>query len=172
MSARLPWLPPPRYYTEHMSIGQTWQTASTSLDATLALAGRIGSRLRGGEIIELVSDLGGGKTAFVRGLAAGMGSRDPVRSPSFTLSHQYKAGKLTLHHFDFYRLAEPGIMSRELAEVLEDPEVVVAVEWGGIVEDVLPDERLTINIKVTGEDQRAIEFSYPENLNYLFPSNT
>jgi tRNA threonylcarbamoyladenosine biosynthesis protein TsaE len=101
-----------------------------------------------------------------------MGSRDPVRSPSFTLSHQYKAGKLTLHHFDFYRLKEPGIMSRELTEVLEDPQAVVAVEWADIVEDGLPEDRLTINIKVTGEDKREFEFNYPKNLGYLFPINT
>jgi tRNA threonylcarbamoyladenosine biosynthesis protein TsaE len=133
---------------------------------------RIGHELRGGETIELVSDLGGGKTAFVRGLAKGMGSEDPVRSPSFTLSNQYKAGKLTLYHFDFYRLDEPGIMEPELAEILKDPHAVAVIEWGGITEAVLPPGRLTIRIKPTGEITRQFNFSCPNNLKYLAPINT
>jgi len=128
--------------------------------------------MRGGEVIELVSDLGGGKTTFVRGLAAGLGSGDAVRSPSFTLSNQYKSGKLTLYHFDFYRLFEPGIMRDELTEVLADPEAAVVIEWGKIIEDVLPAERLTIRIKVTGKTGRQFTFSYPDRLKYLIPKNT
>lgn len=127
----------------------------------------MGSRLRGGEVIELVSDLGGGKTTFVRGLARGIGSQDPVRSPSFTLSNEYRADDLILHHFDFYRLEEPGIMREELSEVLQDPKAVVAVEWGNIVQDVLPAERLTIKIKATGPDNRKLVFEYPGQLEYL-----
>jgi tRNA threonylcarbamoyladenosine biosynthesis protein TsaE len=128
--------------------------------------------MRGGEVVELISDLGGGKTAFVRGLAVGMGSRDAARSPSFTLSNQYRAGQLTLHHFDFYRLSEPGIMKDELAELLADRQAVVAVEWAGIVDDVLPPARLTIRIAATAETERKFIFEYPESLRYLIPTNT
>lgn len=128
--------------------------------------------MKGGEMVELVSDLGGGKTAFVRGLAKGIGSKDPVSSPSFTLSNEYDAGKLRLYHFDFYRLTEPGIMRDELAECLADPEAVVAVEWADIVEDVLPTERLTIKIESTGDMSRALTFTYPAKLAYLLPNNT
>jgi len=155
-----------------MSTDQIWQTESTSLDDSLALAGQIGRRLQGGEVIELVSDLGGGKTTFVRGLAAGMDSTDQVRSPSFTLSNQYRAGDLILHHFDFYRLTEPGILRDELAELLDDPAAVVAVEWADIVETVLPTKRLTIKISATGDNTRHLEFIYPETLSYLFSINT
>ena len=151
---------------------QIWQTESSSLDDSLALAGQIGRKLRGGEVIELISDLGGGKTAFVRGLAAGMGSADQVHSPSFTLSNQYRAGHKTLYHFDFYRLSEPGIMRDELAELLDDPSAVVAVEWADIVEDVLPVDRVTVKIKATDENERHFEFSCSEKLQYLFPINT
>ena len=150
----------------------TWQTESTSLDATLALAAAIGSRLRGGEVVELVSDLGGGKTAFVRGLAQGMGSADLVHSPSFTLSNQYQSGSLTLYHFDFYRLNQAGIMRDELIEVLSDPGAVVAVEWANIVDDVLPAQHITVNIQSTGETKRQFSFEYPSSFNYLFPTNT
>lgn len=155
-----------------MSIAKTWQTESISLDDTLKLAGAVGRKLHGGEVIELVSDLGGGKTAFVRGLAKGMGSTDKVHSPSFTLSNQYKANGLTLYHFDFYRLDEPGIMRDELTEIISDPTAVVAVEWADIIEDVLPAQRLTIRIKTTGENSRHFVFHYSDNLQYLTPANT
>ncbi len=138
----------------------------------MALAAGIGSKLRGGEVIELVSDLGGGKTAFVRGLAKGLGSLDQVRSPSFTISNQYRANTLTLYHFDFYRLSEPGIMRQELNEIIEDPQAVVAVEWAEIVESVLPTDRLTVSIKATGENSREFSIEYPEKLSYLLPANT
>jgi tRNA threonylcarbamoyladenosine biosynthesis protein TsaE len=150
----------------------TWQTVSTSLESTAKLAESLGSRLRGGEVIELVSDLGGGKTTFVRSLTEGMGSVDKVTSPSFTISREYKAGDLTLYHFDFYRLNDPGIVANELAEVVHDPKAVVAVEWADIVEDVLPTDKLTIHIKTTGEFTREFTCTYPEKLQYLIPKDT
>lgn len=128
--------------------------------------------MRGGEVIELISDLGGGKTTFARGLAHGMGSKDNVHSPSFTLNNQYQADKLTLYHFDFYRLFEPGIMRDELAESLADPEAVVVVEWGKIVEDVLPAKRLTVRIRVLEENRRELTFNYPDSLSYLIPQKS
>jgi tRNA threonylcarbamoyladenosine biosynthesis protein TsaE len=133
----------------------------------LQLAEHIGSKLRGGELIELVSDLGGGKTALVRGLARGAGSEDTVSSPSFTISNQYKAHGLTLHHFDFYRLHEAGILEAELGELLVDPEAVVIIEWADIVEQILPTKRMTIRIRPTGENSREFLFEYPETLEYL-----
>jgi tRNA threonylcarbamoyladenosine biosynthesis protein TsaE len=134
----------------------------------LALAAKIGSRLKGGEVFELMSDLGGGKTAFVRGLAKGMGSNDTVRSPSFTISQEYRADELALHHFDFYRLSEPGIVRNELDEVVHEPGAVVAVEWADIVENVLPDERIKVTIKPTDETSRRFYVEFPESLSYLF----
>lgn len=130
---------------------------------------KMGRRLRGGEAIELIGDLGAGKTAFVRGLAEGMGSKDSVRSPSFTISNRYRSGKLTMHHFDFHRLDDPGILRRELAEILSDPQAVAVVEWGDAVRNVLPHEHLTIRIAATGDESRDIRFSYPDSLGYLMP---
>jgi tRNA threonylcarbamoyladenosine biosynthesis protein TsaE len=126
-----------------MSTELMWQADSTSLEATLHLAAEIGKRLRGGEVIELRSDVGGGKTAFVRGLASGMGANEHVHSPSFTVSNEYRAGNLTLAHFDFYRLQEPGILRDELAELIGDAAITVVIEWADIVEDVLPAEKLS-----------------------------
>lgn len=128
----------------------------------------MGGRLRGGEVLVLASDLGGGKTTFVRGLARGMGSGDHVASPTFTISREYHAEKLTLYHFDFYRLSEPGVVAAELEEFVHDPNAVVAIEWGDIVTDVLPEERIFINISRTGETSRLLEISAPASLIYLF----
>jgi tRNA threonylcarbamoyladenosine biosynthesis protein TsaE len=141
-----------------------WQTSSTSSGDTEKLGELLGSRLNGGEVIELRSDLGGGKTTFVRGLVRGSGSRDRVSSPTFTLSRIYKAGKLEIHHFDFYRLADPGILADQLAESVQGDNVVV-VEWADIVKDVLPEQRISIEFKPTSgsPDERSIIFSYPES---------
>lgn len=142
---------------------------TTSPEATETLGEHVGRALCGGEVIELVSDLGGGKTVFVRGLARGMGSHDKVSSPTFTISQEYKIGERTLYHFDFYRLGEAGIVADELGEVAGEPSAVVVVEWGEIVQGVLPAERLTITIKATGETGRELVFTYPEKLSYLVP---
>jgi len=123
--------------------------------------------LRGGEVIELVSDLGGGKTTFVRGLAKGLGSHDKVASPSYTISRVYKAGSKELHHFDFYRLHEPGVLAHELAEMMHDKDSVVVIEWADIVQGVLPPARLTVQIRTTGDMTRTLKFNYPESLSYI-----
>lgn len=156
----------------YMSTDLIWRTFSTSLDDTALLAEQMGSRLRGGEVIELISDVGGGKTTFVKSLAKGFGSTDNVASPSFTISREYTAGKRTMYHFDFYRLNNPGIMSNELAETVTDPSGVVVVEWAGIVENVLPTDRVTIQIKSLAGTAREFEISYPEKLAYIIMENT
>lgn len=145
----------------------TWQTLSKSTDTTGQIGVHLGNNLRGGEVIELVSDLGGGKTTFVRGLARGFGSSDKVASPSFTISKVYKSGESELHHFDFYRLHEAGIVARELDELVGDEHVTIVVEWADLVRDVLPTSRLTIKFKTIDEDTRLLEFVCPKPLEYL-----
>lgn len=141
--------------------GLMWQTVTTGPEQTEALAEKMAKALQGGEVIELVSDLGGGKTTFVRGLIRGLGSTDRVASPTFTISKIYNAGKLEVHHFDFYRLHEPGIVADELAELVGDPQVVVVVEWAGVVQHVLPEKRLTIKIEQTPKGNRRLTFTCP-----------
>jgi len=105
----------------------------------------------------LVGDIGSGKTALTRGIAGGFGSSDSVASPSFTLSRIYKRkdGK-QIDHYDFYRLEEAGIMKAEVAESLADEDVVVIVEWAGLVEGILPSDRLRIEIEmIDNENSRA-----------------
>lgn len=118
---------------------------------------QLGRRLSGGELIELVGDVGAGKTTLVKGLALGLDIDDTVQSPTFTISRVYAARDgLQLAHYDFYRLSEPGIMAMEIAESLAKPTSIVVIEWGGIVEDVLPLKRLTIAIESLSETQREL----------------
>jgi tRNA threonylcarbamoyladenosine biosynthesis protein TsaE len=155
-----------------MSTVKTWQTHSTSSEDTEALGERVGARLKGGEVIELVSDLGGGKTTFVRGLVRGAGSTDRVASPTFTISREYAAPKFAIVHFDFYRLAEAGVIAEELKEFMGDPNYVVVIEWGDIVADVLPADHVRIQIQYKTDTERLIQSTYPPKLSYVIePEN-
>lgn len=118
-------------------------------------------------MIELAGDIGGGKTTFVRGLARGAGSSDVVSSPTFTISKQYSADKLTIYHLDFYRLQESGLMKYDLHDLLKDPKVVVVVEWANVVHGVLPTSRLIIKFKTTDLSSRQLILSGPKRLEYL-----
>lgn len=144
---------------------------TTSTEETEQLAEKIGQRLRGGEVIELISDLGGGKTTFVRGLARGFGSHDRVASPTFTISREYYlAGdriSRKVVHFDFYRLQHAGLIEHELDDLLGDSDVVIVVEWAEAIHHVLPQKRLKIELKHLGETDRGISFSCPESQDYL-----
>ena len=75
-------------------------------------------------VIELIGDVGAGKTTFVRGLAQGLGINEPLSSPSFTISRFYQGDKATLTHYDFYRLEDPGLMAEDLAESITDDKVI------------------------------------------------
>jgi tRNA threonylcarbamoyladenosine biosynthesis protein TsaE len=150
-----------------MVTDMTWQTNTTTSEQTEALGEHIGRRLRGGEVIALASDLGGGKTTFTRGLARGAGSLDRVASPTFTISKEYVGPKFTIVHFDFYRLQEAGVVAEELREYIGDPNTVVVVEWGEIVEDVLPADRLTVEIKHQSGEGRELTFQADASLKYL-----
>jgi tRNA threonylcarbamoyladenosine biosynthesis protein TsaE len=148
------------------------QIVTNNPEETIQLAEKIGRRVRGGEVIQLISDLGGGKTTFVRGLAKGMGSDELVHSPSFTLSNTYKAKGLWLYHFDFYRLEEPGILRNELDELIGDTKVVIVIEWANIVADVLPKDILNVTIQTIGDTVRNVRLSYPKSQEYLIDTIT
>lgn len=117
----------------------------------------IGSLLRGGEIIELVGDVGVGKTTLVKGIAIGLGIDEYVQSPSFTINRVYEGrDNLTLSHYDFYRLNNAGIMTNELQETISDPKTITIIEWGEIVTGVLPTDRLSIHIISPTETSRQL----------------
>lgn len=117
----------------------------------------LGSYLFGGCLIELVGDVGSGKTTLAKGIAVGLGVEDDVQSPSFTIKRVYDAhDHLILAHYDFYRLMDAGIMTNELEESLTDPNCVTIIEWGEIVDGVLPTDRISIKITSPTEDSREL----------------
>lgn len=124
-----------------------------------AFGERIGAQLQGGECIELVGDVGAGKTTFVKGLAQGLEIDEDIQSPSFTISRVYAARDgLSLQHYDFYRLSEPGVMSYELAESLADPKAITVIEWAETLEAVLPENHTTITISyLPDSESREVE---------------
>lgn len=118
---------------------------------------KIGQQVTGGTVIELVGDVGAGKTTFVRGLAEGMGVTETVASPSFTINRVYDAADgRRLMHYDFYRLHDPGIMTAELSETLSDPSAVIVIEWAESIRNVLTEDRLTMVITSPTESSRHI----------------
>ena len=145
---------------------------SGSSSNTEQIAYQIGQNLRGGEVIELSSDLGGGKTVFVKGLAQGAGSKEDVTSPTFTISKIYTCPKFLIHHFDFFRLKDPGIVALELVEVLQDPKAVVVIEWASTVKNILPSMRMDIVIEPGSKTNRLLKFSMPQALSYLIQGLT
>ena len=109
-------------------------------------------------IVELIGDVGTGKTTFTRGFAKGLGLKSPISSPSFTISKSYALpNNRTLIHYDFYRLNDPGIMKAELEESLSDKNNIIVIEWADSVANVLPDNRIKINIFYDENDSRKIE---------------
>lgn len=102
--------------------------------------------------------MGGGKTAFTKGLARGLGIDRQVISPTFTVMQMYDGKSLTLYHFDFYRLEKNDIVSTELLETLEDPKGVIVVEWAQKLEDILPHKHLVIKFQYIDDNSRKISF--------------
>lgn len=112
----------------------------------------------GAQVLELVGDVGSGKTTFTRGLAQGLCVQAEVTSPSFTISKAYAlpgGGRLT--HYDFYRLGDPGLMVDDLAENLADPQSIVVIEWGESIQDVLPAEHIRLMFRVNDDGSREVE---------------
>ena len=115
------------------------RATTNSAGGTESLASAVARMCRPGDVIVLSGPMGAGKTAFVRGLAAGLGvsSDEHVTSPTFTLVHEYVTGRIPLHHADLYRLASTGeIADLGLAE-RADMGAVVVVEWGEAADGML-----------------------------------
>ena len=117
---------------------------------------KLGFSLKAPSVLELLGDVGAGKTTLVRGIAKGLGIKEDVTSPSFTISKEYQGTKYRLVHYDFYRLADPGIMSEDLAEAIADQNTITIIEWGNTVQNILPKEHRIIDIKYIDENTREL----------------
>ncbi|MEG2454985.1 MAG: tRNA (adenosine(37)-N6)-threonylcarbamoyltransferase complex ATPase subunit type 1 TsaE [Oscillospiraceae bacterium] len=122
------------------------QYQTNSPEETESLGERLGATLTAGKVIAFTGDLGAGKTAFVRGIAAGLGITERVTSPTFTIVNEYEGGRLPLFHFDMYRLGSGD----ELFDIGWEDYLarggVCCVEWSENVQDALDPDVIRIEI--------------------------
>ena len=126
-----------------------------SPEETIAFAEKVGKLVRGGDVIAYRGGLGAGKTTFTRGLAIGMGLPDEVSSPTFALVNEYR-GKLTLYHFDMYRiLNEEALETTGFYDYMGN-DCVIAAERSENIDDCLPDNTIYIEIERISDESRRI----------------
>lgn len=128
-----------------------------SLEETAALGAEIAASLRGGEIIAYKGSMGAGKTTLTHSIVAALGAGNVVSSPTFALMHEYKGGRLTVRHFDMYRIHDwDELYSTGFMDYLDDENAVMLIEWSENVEEALPPETLFIEIGFGKEDNERI----------------
>jgi len=130
---------------------------------TEALGAALGKILPGGTILAYRGDLGAGKTAFTRGLARGLGCKDIVTSPTYTIVNEYLGGRLPLFHFDMYRLASSDDLWDIGWEDYLDRNGICAVEWSENVDDAM-EGAVYITIEKLGEEARCITIEGGEDI--------
>ena len=128
-----------------------------STDETLELARAVGELLRPGDVVSLVGELGAGKTVFARGVARALGVTELVVSPTFTIVREYE-GRVPLVHVDVYRIdAVQELHDLGFEEVVRDDAVTI-VEWGDMIEGLLPGDRLDVRLTPgAADDERVVE---------------
>ena len=126
-----------------------------SPEETEKIGEALAKSLQPGTILAYRGDLGAGKTAFTRGLARGLGCKETVTSPTYTIVNEYLGGRLPLFHFDMYRLASSDDLWDIGWEDYLDREGVCAVEWSENVQDAMEDA-ITVTIEKLGESTRRI----------------
>lgn len=129
---------------------------------------QLARNLQGGEVINLIGDLGAGKTTLARAIISELTGLDDVASPSFTITRTYEAGNFTIHHYDFYRVAEVGIIGQELSEIIGRKDSVIIMEWAEIVQDAI-DFTNSVDLKITptADDSRQIRLESPRIFEYI-----
>ena len=128
---------------------------SNSPEETEKIGAALGQRLKAGTVIAYRGDLGAGKTAFTRGLARGLGCREIVTSPTYTIVNEYLGGRIPLFHFDMYRLHSSDDLWDIGWEDYLDRGGICAVEWSENVDAAMEDP-IYITIEKTGEESRRI----------------
>lgn len=129
---------------------------SNSPDETLRLGEQWGREAKAGWVIGLTGDLGAGKTQLVKGIARGLGIEGRIQSPTFTLVHEYREGRLPLYHIDLYRLdTAQQVFAAGLEEYFRQTDGVTVVEWA---ERYPLKEFLRARIETSGETQRRITY--------------
>ena len=129
---------------------------------TFELGKEIGESAQSGDVFTLEGDLGVGKTIFTKGLAYGLGVREDVVSPTFTIVQEYEDGRLPFYHFDVYRIGDVEEMDEIGYEDYIHGEGVCLIEWANLIEEILPESRTRIVIEKDlekGFDYRKISIN-------------
>jgi tRNA threonylcarbamoyladenosine biosynthesis protein TsaE len=126
------------------------QLRTGTANDTRAVGTAIAPLLRVHDVMVLTGELGAGKTTLVRGIASGLGASEQVASPTFTLVREYVTGRIPVAHVDVFRLDRVQDVVDLALDELEDGACVLIIEWGDAVEELLPDDRL--RVELTSED--------------------
>lgn len=139
-------------------MNNTFTIQIKNIDATDKFAQNMAEIIsEAGGLICLYGDIGAGKTTFVKHLAKYLGIKEKVTSPSFVILNEYHSGKISLYHFDLYRLEREGLESilEELHEYTENDKALAIIEWAEFSSGDLPEKRIEIEIKYIDEEKRA-----------------
>ncbi len=129
---------------------------SNSVEETIAFAREWAGRLSPNDVVGLIGDLGAGKTHFVKGLLEGLENEEQATSPTFTLVHEYRSGRLPVFHFDFYRINQaPELVELGFDEYLEEGGVAV-IEWANRFADALPARTRWVRFEIGDASERII----------------
>jgi tRNA threonylcarbamoyladenosine biosynthesis protein TsaE len=129
---------------------------SRSAEETFQAGRAAAAQVRAGDVMALVGDLGAGKTQWVKGLAAGLGSDAAVTSPTFTLIHEYGGGRLPLYHVDCYRLERAAELVGIGLDDYLDGEGVMVIEWADKFPELIPPAARWVRFKIGEGDEREI----------------
>jgi len=133
----------------------------TSEADTKAFGLQIAEKLEKGSILALTGDLGTGKTTLTRYIAAGLGVSEEITSPTFTIVHEYRSGRLPLYHFDVYRIGDEEEMYELGYEEYFYGDGVTIVEWADIIEGLIPADALRIHMTCgSTEEERIYECTF------------
>ena len=131
---------------------------SASPAETEAAGARLTGKIRAGDVLALVGDLGAGKTQFVKGLVKALGSDNVVTSPTFTLVHEYQGSRWPIYHFDFYRIESLAALRAIGFDETVFGEGVSVIEWADRFADAIPPRARWIKFEIVSDDQRRILF--------------
>ena len=135
---------------------------SFSADETEKIGVLIGGLSKAGNIYTLDGDLGAGKTVLAKGFAQGLGIREMISSPTFTIVNEYQSGVMPFYHFDVYRISDPEEMYEIGFEEYLYGDGICLIEWGELIRDLLPENTISIRIEKDlskGEDYRLIHIN-------------
>ena len=130
---------------------------SNSAAETEEIGRQFAKNLTTGSVLALTGELGSGKTQFVKGLVAGLGSTAAITSPTFTIVHEYPGGRLPVYHFDFFRLQDRQSITRLGLDDYFFGNGVCVIEWADRFPDLIPANARWISFELKSENERTIK---------------